>query len=297
MIKTLLNHFLVSSSVNRQSKTCPEQGRRIKNQKWIRIVAIGVAFATCGAVAQAHQPKKVPRIGYLSNTDPARESTRAEWFNWRSVASGVILSSVAAILAWPKIEPWQLVLLIAFSMGIGVWAANGFLLLWDKMYTANTHVHSMDNKSPPLSTSAASNQLANNVSEKKASDLKAASISIKAHLGFRAQSIECSFKNMTLHGMTECVYFVTNLQQWSPEHADYFRETEEFVPFAIKGPPKLESGNLETHYGPANFHRTRGGRLLCGPLPCAQGLLVARQDSRRGVEEHPGSNRALPGAR
>ena len=166
----------------------------------------------------------------------------AEWFNWRSVASGVILSSVAAILAWPKIEPWQLVLLIAFSMGIGVWAANGFLLLWDKMYTANTHVHSMDNKSPPLSTSAASNQLANNVSEKKASDLKAASISIKAHLGFRAQSIECSFKNMTLHGMTECVYFVTNLQQWSPEHADYFRETEEFVPFAIKGPPKLESG-------------------------------------------------------
>jgi putative ABC transport system substrate-binding protein len=27
---------------------------------------------------QAQQPKKVPRIGYLSNTDPAGESTRAE---------------------------------------------------------------------------------------------------------------------------------------------------------------------------------------------------------------------------
>ena len=32
----------------------------------------------CGAVAQAQQPKKVPRIGYLSSIDPARESTRAE---------------------------------------------------------------------------------------------------------------------------------------------------------------------------------------------------------------------------
>ncbi len=32
----------------------------------------------CGPVAQAQQPKKVPRIGYLSNTDPALESTRSE---------------------------------------------------------------------------------------------------------------------------------------------------------------------------------------------------------------------------
>ena len=30
------------------------------------------------SLAQAQQPKKVPRIGYLSNTDPARESTRSE---------------------------------------------------------------------------------------------------------------------------------------------------------------------------------------------------------------------------
>ena len=29
-------------------------------------------------VAQAQQPKKVPRIGYLSNTDPATDSARAE---------------------------------------------------------------------------------------------------------------------------------------------------------------------------------------------------------------------------
>jgi len=29
-------------------------------------------------LAEAQQPKKVPRIGYLSNTDPAGESTRSE---------------------------------------------------------------------------------------------------------------------------------------------------------------------------------------------------------------------------
>jgi putative ABC transport system substrate-binding protein len=32
----------------------------------------------CGAVAQAQQPKKVYRIGYLSAADQARESARAE---------------------------------------------------------------------------------------------------------------------------------------------------------------------------------------------------------------------------
>ena len=30
------------------------------------------------SLTQAQQPKKVPRIGYLSNADPARESTRTE---------------------------------------------------------------------------------------------------------------------------------------------------------------------------------------------------------------------------
>jgi putative ABC transport system substrate-binding protein len=37
---------------------------KIQNRKRAAIVAI-VAFATCGAVVQAQQPKKVPRIGYL----------------------------------------------------------------------------------------------------------------------------------------------------------------------------------------------------------------------------------------
>ena len=37
-----------------------------------------VAVVVVAAIAQAQQPKKVPRIGYLSASDPASESTRAE---------------------------------------------------------------------------------------------------------------------------------------------------------------------------------------------------------------------------
>ena len=55
-----------SRSDNLKSKACPEQRRRIQNRKWVGIVAIGVTFAMCGVVAQAQQPKKVPRIGILS---------------------------------------------------------------------------------------------------------------------------------------------------------------------------------------------------------------------------------------
>ena len=44
----------------------------------VRLLAIFVTLATCGAVAQAQQPKKVTRIGYLSSQDPAHESARAE---------------------------------------------------------------------------------------------------------------------------------------------------------------------------------------------------------------------------
>ena len=39
---------------------------------------LAVAVVVVGAIADAQQPKKVPRIGYLSNTDPAGESARSE---------------------------------------------------------------------------------------------------------------------------------------------------------------------------------------------------------------------------
>jgi hypothetical protein len=51
---------------------------KIQNRKWGGFVAIVVAFALCGAVVQAQQAKKVPRIGYLSALNPATDSARAE---------------------------------------------------------------------------------------------------------------------------------------------------------------------------------------------------------------------------
>ena len=51
----------------------------IQNRKWAAFFSIFLALTACWARAEAqHQPKKVIRIGYLSNTDPARESPRAE---------------------------------------------------------------------------------------------------------------------------------------------------------------------------------------------------------------------------
>jgi putative ABC transport system substrate-binding protein len=67
MNKTLGSRHRDSPSDNRKSK--------IKNQKF---ALVGVMlFALCFPAA-AQQPKKVPRIGYLSNNDPANESARPE---------------------------------------------------------------------------------------------------------------------------------------------------------------------------------------------------------------------------
>ena len=46
-------------------------------RKIIVLTLCAMLFALCVS-ASAQQPKKVPRIGYLSNTDPATESTRSE---------------------------------------------------------------------------------------------------------------------------------------------------------------------------------------------------------------------------
>ena len=70
MHKTLLTAFSNSSSDNLKSK--------IENRKLVGLITLVIAFALCGARAEAQQPKKIPRIGYLSNSDPATESARAE---------------------------------------------------------------------------------------------------------------------------------------------------------------------------------------------------------------------------
>src|SRR5258708_5412124 len=41
-------------------------------------ILVAVGLLVLGVTAEAQQPKQVPRIGYLSPFDPARESSRAE---------------------------------------------------------------------------------------------------------------------------------------------------------------------------------------------------------------------------
>jgi putative ABC transport system substrate-binding protein len=53
---------------------------KIQNLKWGGLVAIGVAFAMCGVVAQAQQPTRVPRIGYLISGSPSAASSLFEAF-------------------------------------------------------------------------------------------------------------------------------------------------------------------------------------------------------------------------
>src|SRR5262245_51872495 len=50
----------------------------IRDLKLVGILFLVITFAMCGAVALAQQPKKVPRIGYLSNIDPGSDSARSE---------------------------------------------------------------------------------------------------------------------------------------------------------------------------------------------------------------------------
>src|SRR5205809_2233368 len=80
MHKTTLNLFLNSCSDNWKSKACPEPRRRIQNRKLVGIVALGVAFAMCGAVVEAQQPTKIPRIGFLTASSPSVISARLEAF-------------------------------------------------------------------------------------------------------------------------------------------------------------------------------------------------------------------------
>ena len=52
-----------------------------KNMKRkITVLALCAMLFALRFPAEAQQPKKVPRIGYLSSSDPATESTRAEAF-------------------------------------------------------------------------------------------------------------------------------------------------------------------------------------------------------------------------
>jgi putative ABC transport system substrate-binding protein len=62
--------FLISFSGNLKSK--------IQNRQSLGVSVMAFVLTFGGVVAQAQQPKKVPRIGYLSNNDAALESARSE---------------------------------------------------------------------------------------------------------------------------------------------------------------------------------------------------------------------------
>src|SRR5262245_41266806 len=72
MEKTLWGQLFNSDSDNRKSK--------IENPKWMGIFAIVLTFAFGGVAAMARQPKKVPRIGYLSATSLSAIAGRTEAF-------------------------------------------------------------------------------------------------------------------------------------------------------------------------------------------------------------------------
>src|SRR6266540_2968422 len=74
--------FFDSHSGNRKSKACPELRRRIENRKWLGLSIIAFVLLVCGAVAQAQQPGKMPKIGFLSSgpvTRPWRASFQREF--------------------------------------------------------------------------------------------------------------------------------------------------------------------------------------------------------------------------
>jgi putative tryptophan/tyrosine transport system substrate-binding protein len=59
-------------SRKRVSESCSDNRKsKIQNLKWGGIVALVVTLAMCGAVVEAQQAKKVPRIGYLSSDSPS----------------------------------------------------------------------------------------------------------------------------------------------------------------------------------------------------------------------------------
>ena len=72
MIERSWMRLLDSLSDNLKSK--------IQNRKWVGVVGIAVTFTICGAVAQAQQSTKVPRIGYLTNTSLSASPARREAF-------------------------------------------------------------------------------------------------------------------------------------------------------------------------------------------------------------------------
>ena len=66
--------WLDSFPDNRKSKSSPAD----ENPKWLGLSVIAFVLVVCGAVAQAQQPKKVPRVGFLGSASPSAAAARME---------------------------------------------------------------------------------------------------------------------------------------------------------------------------------------------------------------------------
>jgi putative tryptophan/tyrosine transport system substrate-binding protein len=80
MSKAILIRLWHSPSDNRKSKTCGERRRTIQNLNWVGIVACIITLEMCGVVAEAQQPTKIPRIGFLAGVALPALSSRTEAF-------------------------------------------------------------------------------------------------------------------------------------------------------------------------------------------------------------------------
>jgi len=72
MTKKSQKRFLWFGSANQKSK--------IQNAKLVGILTLGITFAMCGAVAQAQQPAKIPRIGIVTAQPLSAVAVRHEAF-------------------------------------------------------------------------------------------------------------------------------------------------------------------------------------------------------------------------
>jgi len=68
--------------ISTRSWSCRSDNRKskIKNRKWLGLSVIAFAIVVTGAVAQAQQQKKVPRIGFLVPDSQSASSIRTEAF-------------------------------------------------------------------------------------------------------------------------------------------------------------------------------------------------------------------------
>jgi len=80
MLERLWMRSSSSRSHNLKSKTCTEPSRSIENLKWLGLSVIVFVLVVAGAVAQAQQPAKITRIGFLGPTSLSTIPARIDAF-------------------------------------------------------------------------------------------------------------------------------------------------------------------------------------------------------------------------